>query len=177
MKKYLLMALIAMFTVTAQAQIVHSQSSRITRTKGAHTPSIFADLGIGAFTGDAESAGIDLGLRWSKMFNPNVGWDILKVSAQTSFKDFDKALDLQAKTGIRGVTPVVFGNSTLYGNFAAGVGYFVDPDELGFAWEVGAGVNLSQRCALGVVYNNNNYSKRGYNFKIGLVSLRFSYGF
>lgn len=190
MKKTIFIALLAMFTLASQAQIVSSRSSRITTQKAGHTPSIFVDFGAGAFTGDIEDAGValDLGLRWNHMFTENIGWDILKVSAQTSTKEFTEALNVQGKTGIRAVTPVLFGNSTLYANFAGGYGYYTDIEEGGFVWEVGAGINITPRFAVGINYNSANYSfdwKDHYDYgghekvdvKCGIVSLRLSYGF
>ncbi len=183
MKKFFLLTLLSILSLsTIHAQIVSSRSSHISRTKSEHVPSIFVDLGPGLFTGDSEGFGLDLGFRWSKMFHPNVGWDILKISAQTEGSDnFTKALNVQAKTGIRGVTPVLFGNSTLYANFAGGYGHYTDFDKGGFAWEVGTGINFTPRISLGIAYNSCNYNVKVYkteqSVNVGLLTLRFSYGF
>lgn len=177
MKKIILVAIMAIMTTSAFAQIVSSQSSRITREKkeARTTSSIFVDLGVGVFTGDTydTGAGVDLGFRWNRMFTPNIGWDILKISAQTDTKHFTESLNVQAKSGIRGVSPVLFGNSSIYANAAAGYAYFTDPSDGGFVWEVGAGLNVTPRFAVGVAYNSIHIN----DADAGLVSLRLSYGF
>ena len=187
MKKYFVFAIVAMFALASQAQIVSSRSSRITHERGEHHPSIWVDLGLGTFTGDAEDTGLglDLGFRWTNMFTENIGWDVVKISAQTDTKNFTEALNVQGKTGIRGVTPVLFGNSTLYANFGGGYGYYTDIEEGGFVWEVGAGINVTPRFSVGINYNSANYSyeygsgryHQEQDVKVGLLSLRLSYGF
>lgn len=187
MKKLFIVAFMAMFTIASQAQIVSSRSSRITYEKGEYHPAIWVDFGLGTFTGDPEDTGLalDLGFRWNHMFTENIGWDILKVSAQTDTKHFSESLNVQGKTGIRGVTPVLFGNCSLYANFAGGYGYYTKVEEGGFVWEVGAGVNVTPRFSVGINYNSANYSvKYGsgkysgeQDVKVGLLSLRLSYGF
>lgn len=183
MRKFFVLALMALFTMASQAQIVSSRSSRITRERTVHKPVIWADLGVGTFTGDPEDTGvaIDLGFRWNHMFTENIGWDILKISAQTDTKDFTESLNVQGKTGIRGVTPVLFGNSTLYANFAGGYGYYTDIEEGGFVWEAGAGINITPCFSVGINYNSANYtyesSRYKQDVKVGLLSLRLSYGF
>jgi len=182
MKKIYAILLCALFAVAAQAQIVSSHSSRITytETKTEKEPIFHIDLGVGFYTGDVEDTGmaIDLGFRWTKMFTPYFGWDIFKASAQSDVSNFSDLLNFQAKTGVRGVTPVLFGEKgTIFGNFGLGYGYYYDPEEGGFAWEIGGGVNFNSRCALSIVYNGCGFDKHDEDFNIGVVSLRFSYGF
>lgn len=182
MKKIFLSAILGLFAIAGQAQIVSSTSSRITVTHKERTPSLFLDLGAGGFTGDADGFGVDLGLRWTHMFSPSIGWDVLKVSAQSTIDEPIDDLNIQAKTGIRGVSPVLFGASgTVYANFAGGYGYYTDIEEGGFAWEIGAGVNFNKHISLGIVYNSCNYSYDYYygdeDVKVGLVSLRLGIGF
>jgi len=190
MKRILISFAFAMIALVSNAQIVSSQSSRITRTHTERTPIIFLDLGAGGFTGDGDDFGIDLGLRATKMFHPNVGWDILKVSAQTSVDDFIDALNIQAKTGVRGVSPVLFGSAgTIYANFALGYGYYTDIEEGGVAWELGCGVNFNKHISLGIAYNRCDYSyeysyyssrywhSEDVDVKLGLFSVRLSIGF
>lgn len=183
MKKLLLLAVMALFTSSTFAQLL--TSSRVARGDRAHN--IWVDLGVGTVTGDAENTGVavDLGFRWTKMFTENVGWDILKLSGQTDTKSFKEALNAQVKTGVRGVSPVLFGNSTIYANFAGGYGYYFDMEKGGFVWEIGAGVNITPRFAVGINYNNANYKFGGRKkyedeetkVKYGLLTLRLSYAF
>lgn len=177
MKKIYAILLCAMFAVAAQAQIVSSRSSRITYSEG--DPIFHIDLGLGVYTGDVEDTGmaVDLGLRWTKMFTPYIGWDIFKFSAQSDVSNFNELLCLQAKTGVRGVTPVLFGDKgTVFGNVGLGYGYYTDPEEGGFAWEIGAGVNFNSRIALSLVYNGCGFSVDDKNYNVGVFSLRLSVG-
>lgn len=189
MRKFFLVAILAAFTVASQAQIVSSRSSRITK-KEAVNSHWFLDLGAGAYGDgvDGSSVNIDLGIRWSHMFTPNIGWDILKANVQTDASNFTEALNIQGKSGIRGVSPVVFGNSTLYANAGFGYGYFTDMEAGGFVWEIGAGINFNPRLSLGIVYNSNKFSKDeeyyGYGYegdvsikgKVNVIQLRLSVG-
>ena len=181
MKKIYAILLCALFAVAAQAQIVSSHSSRITytETKTEKEPIFFIDLGLGFYTGDVEDTGmaVDLGFRWTKMFTPYFGWDIFKASAQSDVSNFSELLNFQGKTGVRGVTPVLFGEKgTIFGNVGLGYGFYYDPEEGGFAWEIGGGVNFNSRCALSIVYNGGAFDKHDEDFNIGVVSLRFSVG-
>lgn len=187
MKKIIILSLLAISTLASQAQsqIVSSRSQRIetTTVRTEHTSHIFLDLGVGAFTGDYDDSGVgvDLGFRWNQMFTPNIGWDILKINCQTDTKNFTECIDIQAKTGVRGVSPVLFGNCTAYANAAVGYGYWTDPSEGGVAWEVGAGLNITPRFAVGVFYNASNFSIEDrygddVSVNVGLVGLRISVG-
>ena len=177
MKKILLFAIMAMFAIGSQAQIISSRSTGITKVQSPRSHNIWIDLGTGVFTGDLEEGsgvGIDLGGRWTKMFSENVGWDILKINAMTDTKNFGESLNVQFKTGLRGVTPVLFGNSSAYVAAAAGYGLFTDEAESAFVWEVGAGLNVTPRFAVGVYYNGISWSREmkvtyvsGYNTKYG----------
>ncbi len=187
MKKILLFVILAISVNVAQGQIVKSQMNQFETLNGEYSeyhPPVWLDFGIGTITGDPEDTGIglDLGLRWTYMFTENIGWDIVKISAQTDTKSFVEALNVQGKTGIRGVSPVLFGNSSLYANFGCGYGYYTDIEEGGFVWEIGAGVNVTPRFSIGLNYNSADYSVELYHsdkqdVSAGLFSLRLSYGF
>lgn len=192
MKKILLFAIMAMFALSSQAQIVSSRSTGITKIKTPSSHKICIDLGTGIFTGDLDDksgVGVDLGGRWTKMFSENIGWDILKINAMTDTKNFTKALNVQFKTGIRGVSPILFGNSSAYVAGAAGYGLYVEEGESAFVWEVGAGLNVTPRFAVGVYYNGISWShdikvpNYSYSYKEsatlngGYLSLKLSYTF
>lgn len=179
MKKIFVIAILALMTVTASAQLI--TSSRVSRGEKAHN--WWVDLGAGGFTGDAEdsSLGLDLGLRYTKMWG-NFGWDIIKISATTDVDHFSEALDLQVKTGARYVSPEIFGNMKAYVN--AGIGYGLYPDNTdnkGLAWEVGAGIMITPRISGGIVYNNQHYTYENeyYNIEkginIGFIGVRFGF--
>lgn len=179
MKKFFLLAVCAMMSVIASAQLITSS-----RVSVEDKPSnMWLDFGVGTYTGDVEDAGLglDLGLRWTKMFGSSIGWDIFKINAQTGTSHFTEMLDLQLKTGARYVSPVLFGNSTVFGAVGLGYGYFIDIEEGGFVWEISAGVNLTPRFLVGISYNSHSYSYySGYDdesLTAGYLSLRLGYNF
>jgi len=190
MKKLFVLALLAMFTLGTQAQIVTSRSTRIEQVpkeKSPKTNFFCVDLGTGIFTGDWEDGdvGIDLGFRWTKMFIEYVGWDIIKANAMTDAGNWD-TLNVQFKTGVRGQSPVLFGNARAYANFCAGYALMTYEADSGFTWEVGAGLNLNQHFSVGIAYNGLTYSheynhhspyKDKVDTSLGYLSLRLSYAF
>ena len=191
MKKVFILAITAMFVLASQAQIVSSRSTGITKVKKERTNFFAIDMGAGTFSGDWNNTGtgIDLGFRWTKMFTENIGWDIIKAGAMTDTKNFGEALNVQFKTGVRGVSPVLFGQSTLYAAASAGYGLFTGEAESAFVWEVGAGLNITPHIAVGVAYNAQSlsheykyYSGYGYHkekidIKGGYTSLKLSFTF
>lgn len=205
MKKLFIVAAMAMFTLGSQAQIVHSYSTRIDRVKEnkVHPHNIWLDFGAGVFSGDWEDTGvgIDLGVRWTVMFTDYVGWDVIKGNAMTDTKNFGEALNVQFKTGIRGQSPVLFGDSRIYANVDAGYALLTEEAESAFTWEIGVGINVTPRFAVGISYNSLSYSheyevpvphyqssryysgyyytyeKEDVDITAGYLSLRFSYAF
>ncbi|MBR1469449.1 MAG: outer membrane beta-barrel protein [Prevotella sp.] len=182
MKKIFLIAFMAVFTSSAFAQLMTARMTTVKRSAS----TVWIDLGPGLYTGDVDDAGagIDLGIRFTKMFGGGIGWDIFKASAQTGTSKFTEILDVQAKTGVRYVSPVLFGNQSLYANLGAGAGYYTDMDKFGFVWEVGAGINITPRVSLGIAYNSHSFSQEIYDgrrtedksFNVGLISLRLGIG-
>ena len=166
MKKLFLMAIVAMMTVSASAQLL--TSSRTARTGGNHN--VWLDFGVGSYTGDYEDGGLalDLGVRWNKMFNEYVGWDFIKIAAQADTKNIEESICAKALTGIRGESPILFGNAKAYANFAAGYIYNIDQSEGCFTWEIGAGLKLTPRFNIGIAYDS--YSKNSFN--VGFVNLK-----
>lgn len=171
MKKLFLVAIVAMFAMSASAQLL--TSSRTARTSGSHN--VWVDLGVGAYTGDVNDTGLglDLGVRWNKMFTEYIGWDIVKVAAQADTNHFKETLSVKALTGIRGESPVLFGNARAYANLAGGVISGTDSNaDIDFVWEIGAGLKLTPRFNVGVAYNAYNWdgSNVGFvNLKLGVA--------
>lgn len=170
MKKILFVALMAVFTISANAQLVTSN-----RTIRSNAHNIWVDFGLGAYTGDYKDGGLglDLGLRWNKMFHEYVGWDIVKVAAQADTKHFKESISLKAMTGIRFESPVLFSDAKAYANFAGGYGYVFDPKDGAFTWEIGAGLKVTPRFNVGVAYDS--MSKKG--FTTGYINLKVGYAF
>ena len=69
MKKLFLVALMAVFTSSAFAQLITSN-----RTIHNKTHNVWVDFGIGTYTGDSNDTGLglDLGFRYTKMFTENI---------------------------------------------------------------------------------------------------------
>jgi hypothetical protein len=169
MKKLFLVALLAVFTSSSvSAQLIGSSRFVTSRSHN-----VWVDFGLGAYTGDYKNGGLgmDLGFRWNKMFHENVGWDIIKVAAQADTKHFKESISLKAMTGIRFESPVLFGQSKAYANFAGGYGHMFDMKKGAFTWEVGAGLKVSPRFNVGVAYDS--WSKDGFN--IGYINLKVGY--
>ncbi|MBQ9229844.1 MAG: hypothetical protein IJ190_01555 [Prevotella sp.] len=175
MKTRKLLLLVIMMTAcsfTANAQLFGGQ-----RMSENYKSKLWVDAGFGTCTGDiGEGGGCEIALRYTHMFSENVGWDVLKIGASTATDYFTEMLDLQAKTGVRIISPVIFGRSTLFANGALGYGFYTDGEQSNFGWEAGAGLNISPRFAVGVVYSSNMYSVHGYHSNNGLISLRVSIG-
>ena len=171
MKKLFLMAMIAMFAVSASAQLL--TSSRVARTGSSHN--VWVDLGVGTYTGDVDDTGLglDLGIRYNKMFHEYVGWDIVKIAAQADTKHFKESLGIKALTGIRGESPVLFNDAKAYANFAGGYYYGIDAEDGCFTWEIGAGLKLTPRFNVGIAYDA--YSSDGAT--TGYFNLKLGYAF
>lgn len=171
MKKIFVIAILALMTVTASAQLI--TSSRVSRGEKAHN--WWVDLGAGGFTGDVEDMGLglDLGIRYTKMWG-NFGWDILKVSAQTPTKHFEaENIDFQLKTGFRYISHPITNNIKIYGNVAAGFWADIDNNPPTFlVWEIGAGAMLNDRVSVGIVFNNHDYKG---DVNVGYLAGRISF--
>lgn len=168
MKKVFLVVVMAVFTSSAFAQLL--TSSRVARQSSERSHNVWLDLGVGAFSGDYKDGGVglNLGIRWNKMFGEYIGWDIIKVAAQADTKDFGGSISAEGLTGIRGLTPVLFGNAKAYVNAAGGYIYNFDSSNGAFIWEAGAGLNITPRFSVGIAYDS--WSKN--SFTTGFINLR-----
>ena len=177
MKKMILLAVMMVMTASAHAQLV--TSTRVVKHGGENRNEFSINLTGGGFTGDTYDAGfgLELGLKYAYRFHPNFAWDVIKVAAITDTKHFKESMQIQGLTGIRGITPVVFGNSTIYVNAAGGYGYYTHIEEGGFAWEVGAGLNITPKFSVGIEYNSTHISYDHGSSNVGLIGARFGYTF
>lgn len=158
MKKAFVILTLALGSLTMSAQGFGSSSYDEDFKK--HEFTIFLTPGINV-KGDTKFA-LELGLKYAFRFHPNMAWDAVKVSALAMPDHFSETLQIQALSGFRGITPVLFGNSTLYLNFGAGYGYYTDMSKGGFAWEIGAGINITPKISVGIVYNSTHQSGSTY---------------
>ncbi len=143
----------------------------------------FINPTLGVITGDVDTDfGIDLtlGYRWN--FAGGLSWDILKVGANTGVSNFSDLMTLRFLSGIRYNSPEVIGDKSLYADFSLGYCLLTeDTDFSGFAYEVGAGVNLSPSVSLGIVWEGNNPRYEDdfyiYKFSYGTFGLRLGLSF
>ena len=182
MKKYFVLALMAMFTTMASAQLM---TSRMSNLKGERATTCWFDFGAGlpaadASKGDGLGAGFDLGFRVTHMYTENLGWDIFRVKGQIYTKEVgpgDTSLSVSGQTGFRYVSPVLFSDKTLYGNAMFGAGYMAGPGEFLINWEIGAGINITKHFAAGLFYTCEHYKDHHENVALGLFGIRASVGF
>ncbi len=180
MKKIIFAITMLLVASTASAQLIKSTSVAV--QKSAKKNYFAIEFGSGFFTGDIEKGGavLDLSLRDTYMFHPNIGWDILKFTAQTGTGGFADCLDLQIKTGVRGMTPVLFGQSTIYVNAGAGYNYWVgDAGQAGgFTWEAGAGLNITPHFLVGINYSSVKVNvDTDEKYTVGAFTFRVGYSF
>lgn len=169
MKKLFFVAVMALVTLSASAQLI--TSNRTIRNSRPHFTWI--ELGAGTYTNDgAEGADLNLGIRFNKMFSDYVGWDIIKIGARSNTEELGDCLCAEALTGIRGESPVLFSNAKAYGNFGIGYLYGFDAEKGGLAWEIGAGLKLTPRFLFGIVYNSY---KIGDADATGVIGLRVGF--
>jgi len=181
MKKFFVLTLLSLVCMVSNAQLVKGTSYY----KEKSPSHIWIDLGVGGTSGDWEDGAVlNLGLRYNMPFSDNFSWDIIKVNLQSNTEEIGDCLTLQALTGLRGTTPVLFGsNGSIYANAALGYGYMFDPSEGGFTWEIGAGVNITSRFAIGIVYGSQSIDMGEYegydsgSANLGHISGRLSFTF
>lgn len=169
MKKFFMVALMAVITLSASAQLI--TSNRTVRSRNHNT---WIDLGVGGYTNSgAKGTDLNLGLRFNKMYTEYLGWDILKVAARSNTEDLGEDLSVEAMTGMRGESPVLFGNAKAYAHFDLGYLYAFDLEEGAFTWELGAGLKLTPRFNIGIVYNS--YKFDGAKDAAGIIGLRLGF--
>lgn len=137
----------------------------------------FLNPTIGVMTGDVDTDfGIDItvGYRWH--IASGFSWDILKIGANTGVSNFSDLMTLRFLSGIRYNSPEIIGDKSLYADFSLGYCLLTDDTDLnGFAYEVGAGINLTKSISVGIVWEGNNpkYSWEDAYYK---YTEKFSYG-
>lgn len=122
------------------------------------------ELGVGG-TGDIT---VDLGLRWQMNIHPNIGWDVLTLKAITVPDYLEDSITPQLLTGLRLTSPS-FSGLTAYLTGRAGYGYWINGEEGGFCYEIGAGVNVTKHISLGYAYNrqDGNLDFKYHAFRVG----------
>lgn len=192
MKKILLAALIALFSLTGSAQIVSSTSRNITTTTTVvpkEKKTYFGiDVNLGKmatkvdFYGESEkvsNGAFGLGFHWERHYNPYLAWDVFSVMWDAPFdspSDFDR---LAFKTGIRAFTPKFFRNMRGYANLDLGYSlnflqsyvvssYNIYEDGMeashAFALEFGFGLRLTDHVGVGYALDWDSNTKYKGNY-------------
>lgn len=126
------------------------------------------ELGVGG-TGDVT---VDLGFKWQANLHENIAWDVVTVKAVADVENnFAESCTGQVLTGLRLISPE-FSGMNIYANARAGYAHNFDASEGGFAFEIGAGIQVTRSIYLGYAYNNFKLGdgKVKYNaFRIGFL--------
>ena len=190
MKKFLLAALVGLFSLTGSAQIVSSTSRNITTTTTVVKKEKTRYFGIDASVGkmaykneyyDEKSTcgAFGLGFHWERHYNPYIAWDTFSVFWDAPFdspSEFDR---VAFKTGVRGFTPKFFRNMRGYANLDLGYAMLISQDysyynghleeedmvaHHGFALEFGFGLRLTDHVGLGYALDWDSNSKYKGNY-------------
>lgn len=182
MKKFLLLVLVAFVSSTMSAQLV--TSTTVTKTKKSSGKSgMFMEVGVGTLGADWENDGIafDLGFGYRKGFSEYFAWDIFKIKAIAELSNLEESITPQILTGVRGTTPVLFGNMTAFGSFSAGYGTNIELESGGFAYEAQIGLNITPKMYLALIYENQGLTIEDYDYEIdanvSFTGLRFGLRF
>lgn len=177
MKKFLLLVLVAFVSTTMSAQLV--TSTTVTKTKSETKSGIFWEVGVGTLGADWNNDGValDLGVGYRKSYSEYLAWDIFKVKAIAEVANFSESITSQVMTGIRGTSPVLFGNMTAFGSFSAGYGTNFELEEGGFAYEIQAGFNFTSKFYAAIVYDNQSISFEEGDANISFTGLRLGLRF
>ena len=172
MKKFLLLVLVAFVSSTMSAQLV--TSTTITKKQSPEKSYTFMEAGVGTLGGDIKNDGIslDLGFGYRKEYTQYLAWDILKIKAIAEISNLEDTLTPQLMTGVRGTSPVLFGNVTGYASFSIGYGHNIKGECGGLAYEAQIGLNLTSKLSLGLVYDNQSLS---YEEEDELIDEKFNY--
>lgn len=174
MKKRKLLATIclALSTIAATAQDWDFSSGRSSTYESTRHHHFGIDIGIGG-SGNKQFIG-DFGLRWQININDYIAWDALTVKSlivmdeQFFSSDEDESgykVTPQLLSGIHLLTPQ-FSGMKVYGYARLGYGWNIhqcDEDyvdvldhQSGFAYELGAGLQVSKHVYLGYAFNKIN---------------------
>ncbi len=136
----------------------------------------FLNPTIGVMTGDVDTDfGIDLTVGYRLNLVDGLSWDILKVGANTGVSNFSDLMTLRFLSGFRYNSPEIVADKSLYADFSLGYCLMTEDTDLhGFAYEVGAGVNLTSNLSLGIVWEGNNPR---YSYEDGRYEYTFKYSF
>lgn len=157
MKKILILITIFFFSLSSYGHCKGGSFNDHAKCRINHS-GIFLNPTIGLLTGDLDKdLGIDLTVGYRFHIVNGFNWDIAKIGISTGVSDAQGNLTLRFLSGLRYNSPAMFGGKSLYADCAFGYSFMTEePDLGGFAYEVGAGINLSRKVSLGIVWEGNN---------------------
>lgn len=172
MKKLLIACMVACTALTSSAQIIRSTTSERTIAVKPDAPvvkswnhsGLFVNTGIGVLCGsdiDSDFAWeFGWGYRWH--IASGVSWEVLRLGFNTGVSHFEDMFDLRITTGLRYDTPRFdfLNQRSLFVNFCFGYGGRVAADDSdgGFVYEIGAGIKLTRKCSLSLIWQGNTDS-------------------
>lgn len=159
MKKFLVVFTLLLGAVSMSAQRAGEVSMWSNETSEINHSGMFVNPAIGLQTGDCDddfAVSLQLGYRWHIASGFN--WNIFEAGANTGVSNFTDMLDLRFLSGFRYNSPEIVAGRSLYVDVAFGYNYLTKIKEGGFAYEVGAGVNLNRLVSLGLVWEGSTAS-------------------
>lgn len=184
MKKLIFATLLSLFAIPSFAQ--RASDADVSSWGGDESwnhSGAFTELVLGGVVGDMDGdfgVGVNLGYRlhiWN-----GICWDVLKVGINGGVSHLSDTLDMRFISGLRYNTPAVVGGKSLYLNCAFGYHFLTDNTDLdGFAYEVGAGVNLNPNFSMGITWEASQAETDGYysdyDYNWGIIGLKLAYQF
>lgn len=182
MKKLFLIALVGMYSLAGNAQIVSSTSRNVVTTttevkevKKEKKTYFGIDASLGALSNEFGSEGaFGLGFHWERSYSsPYLAWDVLSVFWDAPFEGPGDLGRISLKTGVRGFSPKFYRNMRAYTNLDLGytMNYYYDEYYYGdtefghgFGLEFGLGIRLTNHFAIGYALDWDSETKLKGNY-------------
>ena len=168
MKKFIISSLLSLLVLPVMAQRASDADVSSWGDNDWSHSGFFGEVVLGGQVGDVDGdfgVGFNLGYRWH-IWN-GLCWDVLNAGLNAGVSHFTETLDARFLSGIRYNTPQFVAGKSLYINCAFGYHFLTDETDIdGFAYEIGAGVNLNPHLSLGITWEANNSSEE-YSYQVG----------
>lgn len=131
---------------------------------------VFTDASAGIFTGGTDF-GLSLKLGYRLNIYDGLSWDTISVGSGSGISEFMDYLTLRLLTGFRYNTNEDLIGKSLYANVGLGYCMAIDDTEIegnSFAFEIGAGINLSRLISVGIVWEGSTFDWGIAGIKLGL---------
>lgn len=176
MKKLLLLIAVVTISITGYAQSGASNSTGMYLEGSVGYMKLKASADGENFSVDLDGIALDLGLGYRHAINPYLTWNTLKFNVMTTLSDLSETITPQLKTGLRGTSPE-FSNMSLYGEANFGIGYQIEWEKFGFAYDLGIGLNVTPKIAVGFNFNSQRVSVYGATLKYNFYGAKIAYTF